>query len=182
MQRRAHDPVDAAAGGRLDTFLPAPVQQLVTDTFSAALGLGDGGDQPLGELVGVGDAALPEPQCPANLAAMELDRAAGPVVERQLGHRHTDLPGHVVHSGVGDLAPAAGKPAVLGVKAQQHREPEPRRATLAGHHRQLGLDQRPPIDQFVLTQLTRHARTLLPPPGHRRDQRFRVKPPALVCG
>jgi hypothetical protein len=177
MQGRAHDPVDAAAGGRLDAFLPAPGQQLVTDPFGAALGLSDVGDQPLGELVGVGDAALPEPQRPADLAAVELNRAARPVVERRLGRRHANLPSHVIHRGVEDLAPAAGKPAALGVEAQQQREAEPCRATLAGHQRQLVLNQRPPVDQLVLIQLSRHARTLLPQPDTAPTRES-----ALVCG
>lgn len=74
---------------------------------------------------------------------------------------HTDLPGHVVHRDVWDLAAAAREPALLGVEAQQHCEAETRRATLAGHQRQLVLGQRPPVDQLVLIQLARHARKLV---------------------
>jgi hypothetical protein len=103
---REHDPVDAAAGGQLDAFLAAPRQQLVADPFGTALGVGDIRDQPLGELVGVGDAALPESRRLADLAAVELNRTARSVVERQFGRPHADLPGHVVHRDVGDLAAA----------------------------------------------------------------------------
>jgi hypothetical protein len=83
-QSETHGPVHASAGGRLDALLPAARQQLLANSFGSALGLGDVRDQPLGELVGVGNAALPESQRLADLAAVELDRAAGPVVERQL--------------------------------------------------------------------------------------------------
>ena len=92
---------------------------------------------------------------------MELDRAARPLIEREVRCRHANLPGHVLDRGIRDLAPAARKPATVGIEAQQHREPQPRRPTLAGNQRQLVSDQRPAIDQLALIQLPRHARTLL---------------------
>lgn len=62
VQRRADDPVDPPSGRRLDPLGQQPGQKLLADLLAPAFGLRDVRDQPLGELVGIGDAALPEPQ------------------------------------------------------------------------------------------------------------------------
>jgi hypothetical protein len=50
--------------------------------------------------------------------------------------------------------------------------PNPNRVAppLAGNQRQLVSDQRPTIDQLILIQLARHARTLLPLPAVRSER------------
>lgn len=48
------------------------------DLFRAALGFGDLGDKPVGELVRVRDAALPESQNMADLGPVRLDLTARP--------------------------------------------------------------------------------------------------------
>ena len=54
----------------------------------------------------VGDAALTKFQRLANLRAMELDRAARPFVERDLGCTYRYLASHVIDCGVRDFAPS----------------------------------------------------------------------------
>jgi hypothetical protein len=90
-----------------------------------------------------------------NLAAVELDRAARPLIKGQLSRRYPDLASHVLHSGIRELTPATGKAAALRVETQQQREPKPCRTTLAGHQLQLAADQRPTIDQLILIGLPR---------------------------
>jgi hypothetical protein len=82
VQRRTHDPIDSTSGGRLDALGATPRQQLIADVFTATFDLRDVADQPFGEFVRVRDAALPKAQREPDLAAMELDRAPGPFVER----------------------------------------------------------------------------------------------------
>jgi hypothetical protein len=96
---------------------------------------------------------------------MRLDRATRPVVERHIRRGDADLPRYILDRGVRKLAPAARKPTLLRVEPQQQCESQPRRPALARHQRQLVINQRPSIDQLILTQLSRYARKLLLSPA-----------------
>src|SRR6478752_5216825 len=98
---------------------------------------------------------------------MELDRAARPFVERDLGCTYRYLASHVIDCGVRDFAPSPREPASLSVEAQQQGEAELRRPTFAGHQVELVAHQRPTVDQFILIQLPSHARKLHPQRGVR---------------
>lgn len=151
-QRRAHEPVDATLGGRLDPLAAAVVQQLAANPVLSAFALADVLGQPSGQLLGVRDRALPEPQVPADLRAVVLDRAAGPLVEAQLLGRDLDLASDELDRLGGQLAAAPREPALLGIELQQQREPQARRGPFAGDQVLLVVDQRPVLDQVIKTQ------------------------------
>jgi hypothetical protein len=65
--------------------------------------------EPLGEYFGVGYRAFAEVEILTYLSAVGLDRAPGPVVERQLGRLDPDLAGDEVHDLVRELGPSTRK-------------------------------------------------------------------------
>jgi hypothetical protein len=93
-----------------------------------------------------------------------IARAARPLVERDLGPLHPDLPRHVIHCSIGNLGPATRESTPLGIEAQQQREAQLRRSTLPGDKLQLIADKCPAVDQLVLVNLAPHARKLHPLP------------------
>jgi len=68
----------------------------------------------------------------ADLAPVVLDRAAGPLVEPEVGCWHAHLTGDERHRLVIQLGAAAREPARPGAELQQQREPWPGRPALPG--------------------------------------------------
>jgi hypothetical protein len=97
--------------------------QLDTDDVGSAFRLDHMLNEPYGQLVGVGDGALPEPQHGADLGPVTLDGAPCPVVQPKVTWRHSHLAGGVVDRLVGDLRAATGEPAGVGEELEQQREP-----------------------------------------------------------
>jgi hypothetical protein len=62
--------------GGLDPFGPALLEQFLADPVGLSFGVCDVHGQPVGQLVGVGDRAIPEAEMIADLTAMTLDRPA----------------------------------------------------------------------------------------------------------
>ncbi len=90
--------------------------------------------QPVGQRLGLGDAALPEAQRPANLHAVAFDLSPGPVIGTDLGRRHAHLASDVadVADGVvGQLTEPFRKPALPEQKLEDQPEAQPGRAALA---------------------------------------------------
>lgn len=151
-QRRPHDPVTPPRGGRLDALRTTTGQQFHPHLLRPPLLAGDVLGEPCRQLVRVRDTALPETQVPADLRTVVLDRPAAPLIPVQFGRRHPHLPGDELHRLARQLCPAPGRPAVLRVELQQHREAQSRRTALAEHERLLVPQQRPVLDQVVQVQ------------------------------
>jgi hypothetical protein len=92
VQARPHDPLHPVRGRRLDRPGPALGQQLVPDQLVTALLLRITARQPPGELVGVSDRALPEPEVRPDLRPVPPDRATGPLIEPDRARAHVKLP------------------------------------------------------------------------------------------
>jgi hypothetical protein len=105
--------------------------------------------QPRRQPLGIGHAALSEPQVLADLGAMELDRAARPFVELDFRGRDLDLGRHEAHHLVREIRATAGEAAVPGVELQQQSEARLRRSALAGDHLPLVVQQCPMLDQLI---------------------------------
>lgn len=119
MQRRSHDPLDPRGGGRLDALAATARQQLVAHALRAPLALGDMLSKPRGELLGVGDAALPVPKVLADLRPMTLDRAASPLVRLDVYGRGMKLPSDELDRGALQLCAPGRELTVTRVVLQQ---------------------------------------------------------------
>ncbi len=75
-QPRTDNSTHPGGRGLLNPLLPAPGQQPLADPLGAAFALADLLRQPAGQLVRVGDRALPKPQELPDLGAVILQRAA----------------------------------------------------------------------------------------------------------
>jgi hypothetical protein len=128
-QRRADDPPDPVAGRRLDLLALEVRQQFFSDPVGLPLFLAHVRGQPLRRLVRVRDRALPEPEVPADVSPVGLDRPAVPLVEPEVRRGNVHQPRDMGDGLVRDLAAARREPAVHRVEPEQQGEPEFRRAT-----------------------------------------------------
>ena len=151
-QPRAHNPLQPVRGRRLDRPGPELRQQRVTDQLVTAFLLRVAASQPPREVVGVRDAALPEPEVRPDLRTVPDDRAPGPLVEPDRSGTHAKLPRDELDRVVMQLAAAALEPAEPAIKLQQQRETKLRVVVLRGHQVALSPDQRPVLDQVTKLQ------------------------------
>lgn len=149
MQPRPQDPLHPVRGWRLDRPGPALGQYLVPDQLVTALLLRIAARQPPGELVGVGDRALPEPEVRPDLRPVPLDRAPGPFIEPDGPCAHAKLSRDELDGVLMQLAAAAREPAEPAVELQQQREAKLGVIVLRGHQVALIPDQRPVLDQVT---------------------------------
>jgi hypothetical protein len=134
---------------RLDHLLAAMRQELLAHPVRAPRGVRDAVGEPGRQLVRVGDGADPEPQVPADLGAVVLDRPPGPLVQPNVGGRHLHLPGNEADRLVRQLRTAAGKPAVARVELQEQGEAQSRRIPLADQKLTLVIKQHPVLDELA---------------------------------
>ncbi len=83
----------------------------------------------------------------ADLAAVVLDGAAGPLVEADVRRRDLDLPRDEVDGLVRELRPARGEPPMLGEELQQERKAQARRPALPRDQLPLVIQHRPVLGQ-----------------------------------
>jgi hypothetical protein len=165
-QRRAHDPVDAGLRRWLDLLVAAMRQQFDQDLVGPTFLLANSGCKPLGELLGIGDAALAEPEVLADLSAVIGDRAASPLVETQIGGSDLNLAGDELDHLVEQVCTTAGEPAMLPVEPKKQRETQSRRPTLPGDQSPLTVQQRPMLNQILdIERSQSHTRGSSSPPA-----------------
>jgi hypothetical protein len=161
VQRRTHDLGDPPGGRRLDELGPAPGQERLADPVLPPIGLGYVPGQPVGELVGVDNAALSKSGVTADLGAVPLGRAAGQVVGREIARRDAHLTGDVVHGIVGQLVTSPREPAAPQQELKGQGEPEPGRSRLVPEQVQLVADKGEVVDHLVEAQCPDHGPPLL---------------------
>ncbi len=159
-QGRGHHPADPPVRRRLDPLLAHPLQQFDPYPLRVALRVGDARRQPVGQLVRIGDRALPKPQMVAYLPAMPLDRPPGPLVEPEVACRRLQLPGDVLDHFVRELRTAPGEPPIARIELQHQREAQPGRAVLGLDQVPLTAEHRPVLNQLIHAhRRTLHGRT-----------------------
>jgi hypothetical protein len=85
----------------------------------------------------------------ADLSAVVLHRAAGPLVEPQVRRRDIHLPGDELNGLVRKLRAARRKPGVLRVEPQEQREAQPRRPAFPRYQIPLVIQYRPLVDKLI---------------------------------
>jgi hypothetical protein len=96
-QRATHDPVDLLRRRRLQLPAPALRQELLTHHVPRAHTLRIVAGQPVRQLLPIGDRELTEPEEPADLRTVPLDRSPVPLIQAQIRSRHLHLRRHEVH-------------------------------------------------------------------------------------
>ena len=166
LQRRADDPADPGPGRRLDLLPPALPEQFLADPVGALFLTAHVLGQPRRQVLGVGDAALPESGHPADLGAVPLDLPPVPVIQADIGGGHADLPGDELDHVVRKLTAAPREPRLPQQELQAEAESQPGGTALVPQQPGLIGVQREMLDELLQLQRVRHARLL-----HRRRQR-----------
>ncbi|MEA2231766.1 MAG: hypothetical protein QOD83_1582 [Solirubrobacteraceae bacterium] len=151
--RAAEDPLDPRGTGPLAA---TAAQQRVTHAIFAEFDWADLALQPAGPALLVGDGGLAKPERLADLRAVILDRAARPVIGRQLIGGDSDLVGDERDRSRWDLRAIARETRLELKELQQQREPQPSRASLVGHQRPIGIKQRPRRHELLGLPLLPH--------------------------
>jgi hypothetical protein len=151
---RPHDALHAA--GRLDAVGAAAGQQRFPQPLVRRLHRDDLGGKPEDQLLLVSAAGLPEPQGPADLRSVVLDRATGPRVAGEKRRVHLDLPRQVVHRRRRHLAGVPRKACLQLEELQQRREAKPCGTGLVADQAPVALDERPALDQLLRLPVSPH--------------------------
>lgn len=169
MDGRADDAVQAVGRGRLDR----------EGAQTRIGGRGDGLDlllaghdvvaEPGGQLVSIPHAGLAEAEGGADLRAMVLDRAAGPVILEVVFVGDADLRGDMGDNGAGDLVAMAREPPFMLEVEEQDGEAQARGAVLAGQERLVAREQCPLLNQLVGVPLALHRSLPSRSQGHSQE-------------
>lgn len=156
VDRRADDTLHAIGRGRLDREGAQAGVRSGRDGLDLLVAGDDVVAQPGGERMAVLDGGLAEPEGLADLRAMVLDRAAGPVILEVVLVGDADLRGEVRDDGAGDLVAVLREAAVVLEVEEQDGEAQARGARLVGQEGVVGGEQRPLLDQLVGLPVSLH--------------------------